>query len=93
MSTRKPAASTVIKGLQAQVTKLEAELKRETQAKDSFYKLKQDAEAEIEQVHALLDVLPGSAARKTDGVNSWEQKEITAMTRLASYLALRGAHA
>lgn len=85
--------STLMKQFQLQVVKLEADLKKETQMKELHYKAKLDAEAEIEQVHALLDVLPGAAGRKTEHEDSWSRKDITAMTRLASYLVVRGSHA
>ncbi len=44
---------------------------------------------EIEQVHSLCDLLPGTAGRKTTPEESWNAKDIKLMTRLATYLASR----
>lgn len=90
MSNRKPAASTQIKTLQAQVTELEKKLKSATDQSDMYYKKSNGLAEEIEQVHALLDVLPGAAGRKTEAEESYYRKDINVMTRLASYLAARG---
>jgi chromosome segregation ATPase len=91
MTTRKPAASTQIKALQAQVAELEKKLKSSEDMKLHYSKQATEADAQIEQVHAFLDVLPGAAGRKTEHEESWERKPIGVMTRLASYLAYRGA--
>lgn len=96
MATKKPAASTLLKAANAEIAKLqeklaaaEAHAKTESQRKDVYYAAKEKAEAEIEQVHALLDALPGSGPRKTEGENSWDTKSLATMTRLAAYLANR----
>lgn len=93
MSTKKPAFSTQVKSLTVQVADLEKKLKQETESKDRYSKAQDVAEAQIEQIHALLDVLPGAAGRKTENEESYYRKDINVMTRLASYLAARGANA
>lgn len=90
MSNRKPAASTQIKALQTQVADLEKKLKQSEEMKLHYSKKSEESEAQIEQVHALLDVLPGAAGRKTEHEESYYRKDINIMTRLASYLAARG---
>lgn len=46
-------------------------------------------EAELEQLHALLDALPGCLSRETQiGDSSWNTRKNAAMTRLASWLAI-----
>jgi len=84
-----PATSTLLKAAEARIVELEKKLASESSAKDSFYKQMQSAQAEVEQVHALLDSLPGSAPRKTEHEESWQRKDIATMTRLAAYLANR----
>ena len=77
--------------LQAEVADLKTKLKS---AQDSFkYASEQRAEmqAEVDQLHLLLDALPGAAPRKSQAENSWDSKDHKAMTRLAAYLASRSA--
>jgi hypothetical protein len=88
---KQPAISTQLKTATARIAELEKKLAAETSSKDGWYKRHEDAKAELEQVHVLLDVLPGAAGRKTTTDESWNAREINAMTRLASYLASRGA--
>jgi hypothetical protein len=45
-------------------------------------------EAEIEQVHALIDHLSGPP-RKVETENVYAQRDLTIMTRIAGYLATR----
>lgn len=96
MATKKPSTITQLKQvleraktLEAENAKLVKDLANEKSTKDTWYKRSEDYKTEIEQIHALLDALPGAAARKTTGENSWDQKDLTAMTRLAAYLANR----
>lgn len=90
MATKAPALSTQLKAQSAKIEELEKKLKQSEDSKNSYYRERGDLQAEIEQVHALLDVLPGAAGRKTEHEESYYRKDITAMTRLASYLAHRG---
>ncbi len=83
------AISTQLKNALARIVELEKKLKESESSKDNWYKANQLSQNEVEQVHALLDVLPGAAGRKTSHEDNWQQKEINAMTRLASYLAVR----
>lgn len=96
MATKKPSTITQLKQvlerakqLEAENEKIKKELDTAKQHKEMYSKRADDHAAEIEQIHALLDVLPGAAARKTEADHSWDQKNITAMTRLAAYLANR----
>lgn len=100
MATKKPSTITQLKQvleraktLEAENAKLVKELASEKSSKDTWYKRSEDYGSEIEQIHALLDVLPGAASRTTEGENSWDRKQISAMTRLAAYLANRGSAA
>lgn len=77
------------KSLTTQVSDLEKRLKLSEQAKDSFSKRLDEHAAEVEQVHALLDVLAGAPARTNESSPHWD-KSVKAMTRLAGYLATRG---
>jgi hypothetical protein len=91
MSSKKPALSTQVKTLTLKVVELEKKLKYAEDAKTLYSKKQDEAEGQIEQVHALLDVLPGAAGRKTEHEESYYRKDINVMTRLASYLASRGS--
>ena len=64
-------------------------------AKDSTISYQQnrtrEVEAELDQMHCLLDALPGALPRKSvpAGEAEWCARNNTAMTRLASWLAFR----
>jgi len=87
-----PAVKKEIEALQSQIASLEGKLKTETTTKELYLKMMGEAQAEIEQVHCLLDALPGSANRKSDGEDTWSRKDLRTMTRLAAYLANRGGN-
>jgi len=96
MSKKKPAASTLLKAAQSEISDLKMQIEKLTKERDNeksgqktFYEKSARLEAELEQIHMLLDVLPGAAPRKSEDEDRWRQKEHTLMTRLASYLAAR----
>lgn len=89
---KQPALSTQVKTLTAQVAELEKKLAQEKASKDGQSQARQEKEAEIEQVHALLDALPGAAGRKTAHEEAYYRKDLSIMTRLASYLAARSTN-
>lgn len=89
-------ATTNIKRLNATVQelvganeRLSKDLKSATDLRDHYSRANNDSIAQIEQMHALLDVLQGPASRKTDAEESWMRKDVAIMTRLAAYLASR----
>lgn len=92
MATKQPtlkALKAELLELTKKVTELEKSLAYEKGQKDYYSKRDSEAREEIEQVHALLDALPGSGPRKTEDENSWNRKDLKTMTRLAAYLANR----
>jgi DNA repair exonuclease SbcCD ATPase subunit len=98
MATKTPAVSTQLKtakaeiaALQEKITKLEKDVKQQSECKDMYYRQKNDLEKEIEAVHSLLDVLDGAIPRKTipDVTQEWNTVKHDMMTRLAAYLAKR----
>lgn len=98
MATKTPALSTQLKtakaeivALQEKVTKLEKDVKQQSDYKDMYYRQKSELEKEIEAVHSLLDVLDGAIPRKTipDATQEWNTVKHDMMTRLAAYLAKR----
>ena len=98
MATKTPALSTQlktakaeIKALEDKVTKLEKDVKQQSEVKDMYYRQKSELEKEIEAVHSLLDVLEGTIPRKTipDATQEWNTVKHDMMTRLAAYLAKR----
>ena len=98
MATKTPALSTQLKTAKAEikvledkVSKLEKDVKQQSEVKDMYYRQKQELEKEIEAVHSLLDVLEGAIPRKTvpDASQEWNTVKHDMMTRLAAYLAKR----
>jgi len=98
MATKTPALSTQLKtakaeivALQEKITKLEKDVKQQSEYKDMYCRQKSELEKEIEAVHSLLDVLEGAIPRKTipDAAQEWNTVKHDMMTRLAAYLAKR----
>ena len=98
MATKTPAVSTQLKtakaeivSLQEKITKLEKDVKQQSDYKDMYCRQKNDLEKEVEAVHSLLDVLEGAIPRKTipDTTQEWNTVKHDMMTRLAAYLAKR----
>jgi predicted nucleic acid-binding Zn-ribbon protein len=98
MATKTPAVSTQLKtakaeiaALQEKVTKLDKDVKQQSEYKDMYCRRLTDLEKEIEAVHSLLDVLEGAIPRKTipDATQEWNTVKHDMMTRLAAYLAKR----
>jgi DNA repair exonuclease SbcCD ATPase subunit len=98
MATKTPAVSTQLKtakaeiaALQEKITKLDKDVKQQSEYKDMYYRQKSELEKEIEAVHSLLDVLEGAIPRKTipDATQEWNTVKHDMMTRLAAYLAKR----
>ncbi len=87
---RQLAVSTQLKNALAKIEELEKKLKSVTDDKDRWYKMQTEKNEEIEQVHALLDALPGAAGRQSQAEEPWQRKTLSLMTRLAAYLASRG---
>lgn len=98
MATKTPTLSTQLKtvkaeilALQEKITKLEKDVKQQSEYKDMYFRQKSELEKEIEAVHSLLDVLEGTIPRKTipDTSQEWNTVKHDMMTRLAAYLAKR----
>ena len=99
MQKKKPAVSTQLKTALAQIEAMKADLAALTKdrddqkkTKESYRLLRSELEKEIEQVHILLDILPGAAPRKGE-TTGWNTPTYNLMTRLAAYLANRGGTA
>lgn len=73
----------------AEIVKLSKNLDNEKAAKDRWFAARQEADAEIEQVHILLDSMPNAIARHIEGEYG-AKTIIKPMTRLAAWLATRG---
>lgn len=96
MATKKPAITTQLKNANARIAELEKELEAakkdaatQKASSDSWYLKNNETEAELNQLHSLLDALPGCLPRKSQTEESWRNVEHAAMTRLASWLAVR----
>jgi ketopantoate reductase len=99
MQKKKPAVSTQLKTALAQIEAMKADLAALTKdrddqkkTKESYYSMRSELEKEVEQVHILLDILPGAAPRKGE-TTGWNTPTYNLMTRLAAYLANRGGAA
>lgn len=73
----------------ALLMKTRDDLKRAEAVRDRNLQEAREREAEIEQVHSLLDALPDSVSRKVPSANGYGEQEVRLMTRLAAWLALR----
>lgn len=91
ISTQNKMLKKEIDALKGEIEKLTKERDETKKRGDDWFKQYQERCAEIEQVNLLLDVLPGAAPRKSDDELSYNQKSYSLMTRLAAYLAARGA--
>jgi len=89
MAQKKPALITQLKtakaeieSLQAQLTEANKKLASETSSKDHHYRENKKLDDELDQLHGLLDSIPGALPRK----NEQSYTSYSAMTRLASWL-------
>ncbi len=85
MSTRKPAASTLLKKANEEIESLKKKL--ESAERNSKYNADQSSafRAEVDELHAFFDALPGVIPRKAE--DGYTQR--AAMTRLAAWLATK----
>lgn len=83
------AVSTQLKNALTRIEKLEKELKEAKETKDRYYRDERAALEVIEQIHQVLDAVPGSIARESEGENSWDRIKRSPMTRMAAWLASR----
>ena len=97
MASKKPAVSTqlktALKEIESLTKQLEDEKKYHTSNKQTLEgvrKEKQDVDAELEQMHSLLDSFAGALPRETAEASTeypYRKIRFNAMTRLASWLA------
>ena len=91
------AVSTQLKNAKAEIAelakKLESEIKTHNSNKETLERNRKDTqllEAELEQLHSLLDSFTGALPRETaEACQNWPYTKLkfNAMTRLASWLA------
>lgn len=96
MATKKKSAATQLKELRIEhaaaeqlVGKLTKERDSEKSSKDVWHKRSEEANNEIEQVHAFIDALPGAIARTVPVGEYGGRISHGLMTRLAAWLAVR----
>jgi len=90
---RPKADSTVIKELQEQLKKLEADINNQVTYRDRVIKEKEIIERELDSVHGALDQIPDCPAREvktTDRYGSEKTNKLTIDARLFGWLANRG---
>lgn len=86
---RQLAVTTQLKNANARIVELEKKLKEAESVKDKYYKSSREHEATLEQINQLLDAVPNSVPRTSEGENSWDRVTRTPMMRLAAWLAIR----
>lgn len=96
MSTKKPSIATQLKTLkveyaaQAQeVSKLTKQLEDAKRNSDYTTKSRDDAQAELNQAHALLDALPNAIPRQSDPNEYGGRTNHALATRIGAWLAVR----
>ena len=96
MATKKPALITRFKAAEARIAELESKLIAESKRADDADRMKKhynelhdEKEKQIEQLHGLLDGMPGALPRETNQEESWKRTAYAPMTRFASWLASR----
>lgn len=95
MATKKPSVATQLKNLkiehaalQQYVGKIEKDLAAQKQTNDYTNKSRNESQAEVDQAHSLLDVLPG-VGRKSEPNEYGGTTAYTLSTRIAAFLAKR----
>jgi hypothetical protein len=69
------------------IARLEKDLKQQVSYTDLYRNNDAAKQSEIEQVHLLMDALPQKPPRElVTGTNSWDNKQLTLMTRLTILL-------
>ncbi len=86
---RELAVTTQLKNAAVKIVELEKKLASETSTKEAWYKQMNENAAMLEQVHQVLDAMPNSIARESEGENSWDRVKRSPVTRLAAWLAIR----
>ncbi|EKS9914889.1 hypothetical protein [Burkholderia multivorans] len=83
MAQRKPAVSTLLKNAQARIAELEKKAENDAKSMKYHEKRADEAQAELQQLHAFFDALPGTIPEQ----DKETYKRNNAMTRLAAWLA------
>ncbi|CPG63629.1 MULTISPECIES: hypothetical protein [Burkholderia] len=83
MAQRKPAVSTLLKNAQARIAELEKKAESDASSLKYQQKRAEDAQDELQQLHAFFDALPGTIPEQ----DKETYKRNSAMTRLAAWLA------
>lgn len=86
MSKRIPLSTQLYKANE-RIAELEKAVAKEAAQKDMWYKKHLEENEVIEQLHTLLDVLPGAPGRVVQGEESWQKTTLTPTTRIAGWLA------
>ena len=94
MTNKKPTITSLKRDLAAseqRIVELEKKVASTETSKSYYDKRSTEAEAEVESIHSLLDVLPGALARKTvnDPEQAWNVTTHKLMTRFSAFLANR----
>jgi hypothetical protein len=78
----------ITSGQQNRITQLEKEVASNKGTYEWINRQLNEAKGELEQLHIFLDALPGAAPREGELVG-YEKPKLSAMTRLAVFLAGR----
>jgi predicted nuclease with TOPRIM domain len=83
------AVSTQLKNALQSIADLQKKLDETTKSKDRHYQERQTVEAELEQVHAILDAIPAAPARRFKPEDAYSEIERKTPARLAAFFAVR----
>jgi len=84
-----PALSTQLKAANARIAELDKQLASAKSTSEYHVKEANESKQMLEQVHQVLDAVPQSIPRESEGENSWDRVKRSPVTRLAAWLAIR----
>lgn len=84
-----PALSTQLKAAQQRIADTEKKLAEAVKSKEYHHGEWQKTNAELEQVHAILDAIPAAPARQFKPEDAYSPIERKTPARLAAYFAVR----
>ena len=93
MSTRKKAASTIVKEQSAQIMELEKKLKTEESTKDIYYQSDREKGKIIDEIHTMLDAVPAPPPRKSQPAEGTYRSEsdLSLLARLTIFMSRKEA--
>ncbi len=96
MATKKPSVTTQLRQakqeiaeLTAKVESLTKELTSTKDSKDTFYRMKDEKEQELEAIHDFLDSMPNTIEREYMKDGAYYKTQRTVLARLVAWLVVK----